>query len=124
VSQRGFTLLEALIAVSLLGIVLAGVVPTFLTYLDVNTLTEERSAAIAVAQQAVEELRQADPTAMPTTGTSPVQVISVGQRDFEVVTRFCTAPAFCTSDSRHLVVEVRFGGRTVYSIETIFTALR
>ena len=36
----GFTLLESLLAVALLGIVLAGILPAFVTFLDANTLSQ------------------------------------------------------------------------------------
>jgi prepilin-type N-terminal cleavage/methylation domain-containing protein len=123
VSERGFSLLESLVAIAILGILLAAIMPTFFTYLDANTRSEERTGALAAAQETIEQLRQVDPTMMPSTGSSPMQVISVGERDFEVVTHFCTANQFCSADSRHLLIEVGYGGRTVYSVESIFTAL-
>ena len=122
-NEHGFTLLESLVAVAILGIVLAAIAPTFFTFMDVNTLTEERSGALAAAQETMEQLRQLDPTTLPDTGSSPLQVVTVGQRDFEVLTHFCTANQFCGDDSRHLLIEVSYGGRTVYSVESVFTAL-
>jgi prepilin-type N-terminal cleavage/methylation domain-containing protein len=124
VSPRGFTLTEALIALSILGVALAGVLPTFLTYSDTNTMNEERSGAVAAAQLVAEGLRQVDPAGLPTTGTSPVQVVRVGDRDYEVTQRYCVRSEFCGADSRHLTIEVRYGGRTVYSVETVYTRLR
>jgi prepilin-type N-terminal cleavage/methylation domain-containing protein len=121
--QAGFTLLESLVAVAILGIVLSAILPTFLTYLDANTMSEERTGALAAAQETMEQLRQLDPATLPNSGSSPLQVVSVGQRDFEVMTHFCTANQFCGDDRRHLLVEVSYGGRTVYSVESVFTTL-
>jgi len=121
--QAGFTLLESLVAVAILGIVLSAILPTFLTYLDANTMSEERTGALAAAQETMEQLRQLDPATLPNTGSSPLQVVSVGQRDFEVMTHFCTANQFCGDDRRHLLIEVSYGGRTVYSVESVFTTL-
>ena len=122
-NDRGFTLLESLVAVAILGVVMAAIAPTFFTYLDANTMSEERTGALAAAQETMEQLRHLDPTSMPDTGSSPLQIVSVGKRDFEVQTHFCTANQFCGEDSRHLLIEVSYGGRTVYSVESVFTAL-
>ena len=122
-SEKGFTLFEALVAIAILGILLAGIAPTFFTYLDANDLSEERTGALAAAQEAMEQLRQLDPAGMPQSGTSPMQVVSVGDRDYEVQTLFCTSSQFCNDDSRHLLIEVSYGGRTIYSVESVFTAL-
>lgn len=121
--EAGFTLIESLVALAILGVLLAAILPTFFTYLDANTMSEERTGALAAAQETMELLRQTDPTTMPNAGSSPLQVVSVGDRDFEVLTHFCTANQFCGDDSRHLLIEVSYGGRTVYSVESVFTAL-
>lgn len=121
--DAGFTLLESLVAVAILGILLAAILPTFFTYLDANTMSEERTGALAAAQETMEQLRQIDPAVLPVTGSAPLQVVSVGKRDFEVLTHFCTANQFCGDDSRHLLIEVSYGGRTVYSVESVFTTL-
>ena len=121
---RGFTLTEAMIALSILGVAMAGVLPTFLTYSDTNTLSEQRSGAVAAAQLTAEALRQADPGSLPSSGSSAVQVIRVGERDFEVQSHYCLRPTYCGTDSRHLTIEVFYGGRTIYSVETVYTRLR
>lgn len=122
--DSGFTLTEALLAVSIMGIVLAAILPTFLTYSDANTLSEERSGAVAAAQQTMESWRQVDPTTMPSSGTAPVEVVSIGGRDYEVLVRFCSDPGLCDVDTRHILLEVRYGGRLTYTLETVYTRLR
>ena len=67
-NHRGFPLLEALVAMGLLAIMLVGVVPVFFSLMATNTRNEERSGAVAVAQQVMEELRQQDPATMPESG--------------------------------------------------------
>lgn len=123
-TERGFTIVEALLGVAITGIVLMGLLPTFLTCLDVNTHNEERMGAAAVAQQTVEALRQADPTTLPSSGSSPVQVVTVDDRDYEVVTHYCTVSEYCDTDTRHLLTEVTYGGKTLASVETVYTAVR
>ena len=44
--RDGFTLTESLLALAILGVALAAILPTFLTYADTNTLNEERSGAL------------------------------------------------------------------------------
>ena len=121
---KGFTLVESLIAMAIMGIALAGVLPSFIHNLDTNTSSERHSDAVAVAQQVLEQLRVEDPTLMPTSGSSDIQILTVGGRDYEVVERYCDITAYCTSASRHIIVEVSFAGREIYELETVFTQLQ
>ena len=123
-NQNGFTMLEALLAVAILAIVLVGVLPAFTTFVNVNRLSEERSGAVAAGQLSMEALRQSDPSTLPDTGNTGPDVIEIGGREFEVVRRWCTRPALCDPESRHVLVEVRFGGDVAYTLESVFTALR
>jgi prepilin-type N-terminal cleavage/methylation domain-containing protein len=124
VSERGFSLVEALCALALLGIALIGVIPTFQVLVNVDTLSEQRSNAVAAAQQVMEALRQQSPSSLPTSGASAVQHVSVGDHDYEVTAHYCTNPTFCTADMRHVVLDVSFGGRNVYIVETVYTRLQ
>lgn len=123
-AERGFTVLEAILAMSILAIALVGVLPSFGTMLDANTLSETRSDAVAAAQLVVEDLRRQDMTELPSTGSSPVFFIELGSREFEGRIHYCPDPTYCTPGSRFLVVEIFFGGRTVYRVETVFTQLQ
>jgi len=123
-AARGFSLVEALVGMAILGVALVGVLPSFVTALDANTISEERSDAVAAAQQVMEELRQTDPADLPDSGVSDVRLITVGSREYEALTRYCTEPDYCSAGSRHLVVEISFGGRTVYSVATVYTKLQ
>jgi prepilin-type N-terminal cleavage/methylation domain-containing protein len=123
-SQRGFSLVEVLLAVALVGTVILGVLPAFVVCKDTNTGNELRSGAAAAAQSVMEAYRREDPATLPTSGSSPLQVITVGDRDYEVVTHFCVESVWCDLQSRHLVVEVGFGTETILSIESVYTKLR
>lgn len=123
-NENGFSLIEGLVALAILGIVLTGLTSTFLTYLDANSRLEHRTAAMAVAQRTVETLRRREPAELPMDGSSSVSVIPIDGREYEVVTWFCRDDTFCTDDTRHLEVEVSYGGRTIYTVETVFTTLR
>jgi prepilin-type N-terminal cleavage/methylation domain-containing protein len=123
-NQRGFTLLEGLLALALVGIVLAGVLPIFLGYMDVTTRNEERSGAIAAAQMQMETSRALDPASMPESGSTGPDYVVVGDREFEVTSYYCLAASFCSTDSRHIMVEVSYGGKNVFRTESVFTKLR
>jgi prepilin-type N-terminal cleavage/methylation domain-containing protein len=123
-NQKGFTLTESLLALAVLGIAMVGILPTFLTYMDSNTLSEERTQAVGAAQRVMETLRHLEPKNLPSTGSDPVEIVEMGSREFEVQRHFCVDDTYCSSDSRQVVVEVSYGGSTIYTLETVLTALR
>ena len=123
-SERGFTLLEALIAMAILGIALAGLIPTFQSFMDANSFSEERSNAVAAGQEVMEILRQADPSSLPSSGTSAAQAVTVGNHEYEVVATYCRETSYCTSATRHVVVEVSFAGDTIYTLESVFSRIQ
>jgi len=122
--SRGSTLIESLIALLILGIVAAGMLPAFMMQLDANGRSELRSGAILAAQQSMEALRILDPeTEIPSTGQSAIRLVTVGDRQFEVVTYYCEREEFCNEDSRYVRVEVSLGGRVLYDVKTVYTQL-
>jgi type II secretory pathway pseudopilin PulG len=124
VNERGFTLVEAVFALGILATVILGVVPTFQALLDANTFGEVRSNGVAAAQQVLEALRQQRPSTFPLSGSSAVQSVYVGDFEYEVVAHYCTRSTFCTTSTRHIVLEVTYGGDEVYDVETVFTELQ
>lgn len=122
--EKGATLVEALVALVILGVALAGILPSFTTQLHSNARCEQRSGAVSAAQQVLDALRLEDPAAMPMIGTSAPQLIMVGELQYEVITRYCADNTYCNTESRHLIVEVQRDGRTIYDVETIYTQLR
>ena len=123
-NEKGFTVVEALISIFLLGVVLAGILPGLLTFLDTNTLSEEKSDAVAAAQVVLERLRLEDPATLPSSGSSSPQIVDVGGHEFEVVNHYCTVSEYCGTDSRHIRVEVFYGGETLFEIESVYTQLQ
>jgi len=123
-NARGFSLIESLIGLALLAIVLASLLPAFLTLMDANTFSEEHSAALAAGQRAMERLRLIDPGSLPTAGSSEVQVIVVDGREFEVLAHYCGVAEYCAGDTRHVRVEIRYGGHEVYDVDTVYTRMQ
>jgi prepilin-type N-terminal cleavage/methylation domain-containing protein len=124
VNERGFTLLEGLLALAILGIALAGILPAFFGYMNVNTRNEMRTGAVAAAQEQMEALRFGDPSTMPTSGFTGPTSVRVDDREYELISRYCIRSEFCTTHSRHVLVEVGFDGNVVYQTESVFTKLR
>lgn len=129
----GFSLIEALVAIAILGIVLAALVPAFVGNLRTNTRSEIRGGAVRAAQQVLESLRAAGcfqpiecdstQTYLPTGGTLGPEIVRAGGRDFSVVTRLCPNDAYCSENTRFLRVEVSLDERIVYTADTVYSQL-
>lgn len=123
-SESGSTLVETVVALFLLGLALTGILPAFSTILQTNTRCENRSNAVAAAQQVLDALRIEDPETLPISGASAPQLLTVGGDEFEVITRFCVVASLCSPTRRQIVVEVQRSGSKVFDVETIFAQLR
>jgi type II secretory pathway pseudopilin PulG len=122
--QAGATLIESLVALLLVALVAVAIMPALVTEADSNRRNELRAAAVGAVQQRLEELRTVDPATLPTVGTTAPQAVAIGGWSFDVVTSFCPRPALCNNRSRHLAVEARLDGRTVYDVETVFAQVQ
>lgn len=120
---KGLSIIEILVGLAILGITMASIIPGFMQSMRINNNNELRSNGVYLASQRLEELRQGDVTSLPTTGSTSSTVTRSG-RTFTVVTKYCVMSAYCESASRHLQIEVVFGGRVVYVAETVFTDLQ
>ncbi|MFV8782589.1 type II secretion system minor pseudopilin GspI [Microbulbifer sp. SA54] len=98
--QRGFTLVEVLVALVIFGVIAASVLKTLQDSVRQQAALEERLAANWVAQQALEEIRLR--TDWPPLGKKTEKVI-VGEREWQVA-----AEVKSTSEPRmrHLIVQV------------------
>lgn len=122
--ERGFTLVETLVAMGILSMVVVGVLASFMVQSASNTRSEQRTEAVAVAEQTLEFLRLDDPETMPDSGTTGPQLVNLNGREYEVYTSYCAQSGYCSDTARHLVVQVFLNGREVYDVETIYTQLR
>jgi len=128
--RDGLTLIEALVAVSILAILLAAVVPAFTNALRINTRSETRSQAVAAAQTVLESLRAQPPADWPAYtpgGDPPVQQVDVGGRTFDVTVHYeeyCDAAGDCFDNAREIDLEVSFRDDVRYRVSTVYTELR
>lgn len=123
-SAAGFSLVETLVALAILGIALTGILPSFLSQAQTNSRCAERSGAVLAAQQMLESMRLTDPETMPDEGAAAPQLLTIGGVEYEVVVRYCANEALCNPVSRHITVDVNLRGRKIYDVETIYTQLR
>ena len=122
-NQRGMSLVESLLALTLMGVVLTALLAAFVVMLDVNTRDDQRTLALAAAQQVLEQRRRADVSTLPSAGTSDVALVTIGSREFEVVEHYCTLPEYCGDETRHVLVEVSYGGRQIVNASSVYTQL-
>lgn len=122
-SRVGFSLVEALVAIAILAVLLAGVVPAFVSNLRVNTDSEIRTGAVAAAQTVLDRFRVLPTKDWPASGAT-LSIASHGRSyDVTVVHEGFCQGGTCYSGADLIELEVMHGGRTRYSVSTVFTAL-
>ena len=126
--DRGFTMLEATIAVFLLALLLGTTTSGFSRLSLANRRNQLRGDAVAAGRQVIDSLRLVDVTTMPSGDTSDSQVVTVDGRDFDVTVTYCPMGTdLCGAETRrHIRVQVADpleDNRVFYSTETVFTAL-
>lgn len=120
-NSRGVSLVEALLAIALLGVAAVSILPAFVVQMNTNTRNEQRTAAITAVQQSIEALRLVEPSSLPSSGQSAAQIVNVDGRDYEVIVSYCTLSTYCGTESRHILVEAFLDGQKVYEAETVYT---
>lgn len=117
--SKGFTLVELLAAMSILGVLLMGVMMTSLNNLRSNRNMQLRYEAVQAAQTVIDDLRFND---ISTLGTAIHRTVPIGARSYTVDVKFCEISAFCLSDEiRHISVEVEYDSKQIYKTDTVFT---
>lgn len=120
--RRGLTMVEALIAILILAVAMASLIPVFTRNARINTQMELRSGAVSAAQLVLDDLRISQRSDW--NGTWPTsKSVSAGSRTYDVGIDVCTTGADCltTLDAKHIRLEVSNGGTTYYEVETVFT---
>lgn len=128
-NKRGLSIIEAIVALAVIGIILAILIPSFIGSLRITNRTELRGVAIGLAQQRLEELRSQLPTPLPTSEVSGSTSVTVQGRTFAIQTTFCptdvpltTPPTPACTAQRVLVrVQVSYLGSVLYAADTVYT---
>ena len=125
-TQKGFTLLDVLIALIISSIAALSLAHAFTTHLDFNSLNERRSTAILAAQHLLDDIRASDITTLPSSGTE-IREVEIFGKKFNVTVSYCKNSTHCTSkDVREIHCEVRQqkDGELLYEVDTVFVKLR
>lgn len=123
-NSKGYTLVEVLVAMSILAIATAAATPAFVRQLHANTQSEIRAGAIAVAQDTLDALRSGSIQTLPSSGTDGPFDADGGKRTYQVQREYCAISAYCPSNNtRHIKVHVSYHGTTVFTAETVLTRL-
>ena len=84
---------------------------------------EVKSAAIAAAQQVLDEMRLQDPTTLPSSGSTE-RTVAYGSRQFTVRTSYCTLASYCATNIRQIRLGVSYLGKMRYQVDSVFCQLR
>lgn len=123
-SQQGFSLVEALAALTILTITIGFVSPLFVGQRVNNLKSEIRTGAVAVSQQILDELRQIDPTTLRSSGSDTRSSLQAMGYTYEAKIYYCENLSYCSTTTRQIRVEVKNNGQTVYNVETVYTQFR
>lgn len=100
--ERGFTLLETMIALVILLVVCVGIMGLFFYSMRNNLGASDRELSLAVAQQRMEQLRSLTFTDANLTSDS-TQTVTVANRSYSVSTTICTTSTCGASSSLKLI---------------------
>lgn len=122
--QSGFTIIEALMAVAVLGIIVAGIVPAYSHYSQLNTRSELKSSAAAMAQEQMEKMRRLDFSMWEASGHTETK--SMGGREFTMVvshSQYKPDDGTTISGAKKIHTKISSGDRLIYEVTTIYTQL-
>ena len=121
-STQGFSLVEAIVAILILGVALAAIVPGFIFQAETTRNNELRTGGVAAAQQELDRLRRLDFATWEDSGTS--NTVDSGLREYQVTIVYCEDGLdLCQTSVRHVRADVSYNGEEIHSVETVFTTL-
>ncbi len=142
-SEEGFTIIEALVSLTILGVSLFSLTDIFLYNRTIAIKSGMRMEAVAVSQQILDDLRQSDISTFPMSGiktyndlpsnpytaTPSLTALSTASstptplHSFSASITYCGQAGFtCNpSSSRYIHLEVQYNGKTIYTVETAYT---
>ncbi|WP_162621413.1 type II secretion system protein [Deinococcus arenae] len=125
--QAGFTIIELLVALAVLGIAMATIMSAMLANTNLNNKVEKQANAMRVAEQVMESYRQRSDYG---TLRAPLsQNVTMNGRTYTAMTTFCPTdlPSAtlssmpCNNTSVYIRVEVRDGITALQKVESYFT---
>lgn len=122
-TEQGFSLVEALAALTILTITISFVSPLFIGQRINNLKSEIRTGAVTASQQVLDELRQKDPSYLQSSGSSTQDITAMGYA-YQANIYYCETASYCDTTTRQIRVEIKNNGQTVYNVETIYTQFR
>ncbi len=120
--RSGFTLVETLMAITLLGIILAAVVPALLSNTALNRDSDYRTKGYQAVKRVIDEYRTVD-LSDSSISVDNTRDINISGTSFKVSTDFCSVPAYCVSNAKQFVVTAKIGQKVYATVETVFTTV-
>lgn len=120
--KNGFTLVETLVSITLLGIILAAVVPALLSNTALNRDSDYRTKGYQAVKRVIDEYRTVD-LSDPLISVDNIKDITISGTPFKVSTDFCSIPSYCVSNAKQFVVTAKIGQKIYATIETVFTTV-
>jgi prepilin-type N-terminal cleavage/methylation domain-containing protein len=149
IPEKGFSLIETVIALTTLGVCLAYAMPLFLYAKINNSKSEIRTGALIVSQRVFDDIRSKSFTTLPLTDgkardpdtsnanpvlqpaninspTSQEQLLTKAMgRQYQTKVTYCedytTDTTVCSDKYRKFKVEVSYNGNKVYDLEGTYT---
>ena len=140
-NAQGFSIIEMLVALVILGVALTSILPVFINYANINRRTAVRAEAISVAEQVMDGLRQRSFSEWKAFGKSVhdngIQIVTgeAGNdgdngRTYIPTVAWCEKSLgleLCKGDNaandnqqRHVQVTVSLDGQDQYSVTTVY----
>ena len=117
----GFTLLEVMVALGILGTLIAISSMTLVQNLRENMNSQKRYEAIQAAQTVMDKIRFED---ISTLSGPRTETVTIGGRVYSVMVLYCQIPSYCISDAiRHITLRVMLRSKKIYETDTVFSKL-
>lgn len=120
--EDGFGLIEAIVALVVLGVALTALLPALANTISINTTSDLRTGAVAVAQEVLDDLRS-DGDNWPTSGTTTELDTGRAVYTYELEHEQYCEDGDCFDGARAVTIAVAHNGQVLYEVETIFTSL-
>ncbi|HMO02070.1 MAG TPA: type II secretion system protein [Oligoflexia bacterium] len=123
-SQKGFTLIEAIVSIFLVIITAFGMGQAFVSMLKLNLASEVKSGAIFAAATVLDKIRKTNLESLPVSGLYQAEPVAVNGKEYLVETFICLNQELCSSPSiKQISLNIYYDGLRVHNIETVYAQL-